>query len=71
MYILSEDAQKKIADSAKIKGLLAAKLDKGGWTIWNTNRKNEANNILTTAAAIDVIKKETGLKQSEILTKIK
>lgn len=51
------------------RAFLCSGLDVSYHTLQRWIRDNEADGKLTTASALEIIKKQTGLKQSEILEK--
>lgn len=62
---ITQKALKEIKSDTRIKTLLALELNKSVYTITRWIEDNDDN--LTKAAALKVIRKETGLKDREIL----
>lgn len=65
--ILTQDALKKI-NTVSIRISLASELKCGEQTIINHIKNNKEDGLLTKAKALQVIKRETGLTENEILT---
>lgn len=66
--VLTETAIKKI--TTKAQNRLALELNCSVYTIGRWIRENEANGDLTKAKALQVIREETELEDSEILTEL-
>jgi hypothetical protein len=67
MLRLTREAIDRINADTVIKAKLAAALGKSQGSVQRYVNSNDP--LLTTASALEVIKKETGLKTSEILTR--
>lgn len=63
--ILTSKALAEIKSNTRLKNLLALELDRSVHTIEKWIKDNDE--MLTTASALEVIRKETGLTDSEIL----
>lgn len=64
---LSEKALKKILDSKSLPGLIRASIGVSRVTMWKYLKEN--SDELTKAAALEVIRKETGMTDDEILVR--
>lgn len=64
---LTTTAISEIKKNKRLKNRLALDLEKSGYTVERWISENEDNGPLTTAKAIQVIKQETRLADSEIL----
>lgn len=64
---LTAKAIEEIKGNKRLRGLLALALDRTDYTILRWLKPGEDSDDLTKATAIEIIKKETGMSESEIL----
>lgn len=65
---LSKQAIKLITGSGRVMNLLAVQFDCSESTIRRWINNNEPDSLLTTKSALKIIKEQTSLRESEILT---
>lgn len=67
---LTQHAKEAVKNNKRARARLQLILDKSEYTINRYIQDNEENSMLTTAAALKVIREETGLADTEILEEV-
>jgi hypothetical protein len=64
---LSKKAIQRLRENKKARGRIALAFDKTDFSVIRWIKENSANSMLTTAAAMQIIREETGLTDEQIL----